>query len=231
MFVKKKKVESKSILNQSHKSKRMDFACENLIESTNWRQVIFSDEKRWNLDGQDGNESFYWLMKDGQPEKYYRYRRYQGGKSTMYWGCFSYYVVGQLIKCPATVTTNRYQQILQQHLLPWLHQNNFNNCIFQQDNAPPHSAKSTMQWIKDNNILILEWPPCSPDCNPIENLWSIVSQTVYKNGRQYSSIQELESSIGTASRSISIETCQRLINSMNNRLVQVIEVSGSHINY
>ena len=110
---------SKPILNQSHKPKRLNFARKNLIENTNWRQVIFSDEKRWNLDGLDGNESFYWLMKDDQPEKYYRYRQYQGRKSTMYWGCFSYYGVGPLIKCPATVTANRYQQILQQHLLPW----------------------------------------------------------------------------------------------------------------
>ena len=78
MVGKKKKVQSKPILNQSHKSKRMDFARENLIESTNWRQVIFSDEKKCNLDGLDGNESFYWLMKDDQSEKYYRYRRYKG---------------------------------------------------------------------------------------------------------------------------------------------------------
>ena len=230
-MVVKKKVQSKPILNQSHKSKRMDFARENLIESINWRQVIFSDEKKWNLDGPDGNESFYWLVKDDQSEKYYRYRRYKGGKSTMYWGCFSYGGVGPLVKCTTTVTANGYQQILQQHLIPWLNQNNINNYLFQQDNAPPHSAKSTVQWAKNNNISILKWPPCSPDCNPIENLWSIVSQTVYKNGKQYSSIQELETSIETAWRSISIETCQRLINSMNKRLIQVIEASGSHINY
>ena len=170
-------------------------------------------------------------MKDDQSQKYYRYRRYKGGKSVMYWGCFSHSGVGPLIKCPTTVTANGYQELLQHHLIPWMYQKNMDNYIFQQDNAPPHSAKSTIEWAKESNITILEWPPCSPDCNPIENLWSIVSQAVYKDGRQYSSIQELEVSIEAAWRSIPIETCQKLINSMNKRLVQVIEASGSHINY
>ena len=105
------------------------------------------------------------------------------------------------------------------------------NYIFQHDNAPPHSKKSTIERVKENNISILEWCPFSPDCNPIGNLWSIVSQIVYKDGKQYSSVQELEVSIETVWQSIPIETCQKLINSMNKRLVQVIEVSGSHVNY
>ena len=96
----------------------------------NWREVIFSDEKRWNLDGPDGNESFFWLMKDDQSQNYYRYRRYQGGKSVMYWGCFSYNGVGPLIKCPITVTANGYQELLQRHLVPYMHQKNMDNPIF-----------------------------------------------------------------------------------------------------
>ena len=71
---KKKKLQNKPILNQTHKSKRLDFARKSLIQSMNWREVIFSDEKRWNLDGPDGNESFFGLMKDDQSQNYYRYR-------------------------------------------------------------------------------------------------------------------------------------------------------------
>ena len=38
----------------------------------------------------------------------------------------------------------------------------------------PHATDltlSSMQWKSDQNMRCLEWPPHSPDLNPIENLW------------------------------------------------------------
>ena len=87
-----------------------------------------------------------------------------------------------------------------------MYEKNMDNYIFQHDNAPPHSAKPTIERVQENNISIIEWPPCSLDCNPIENLSSIICQIVYKYGRQYSSVQELEVSIEAAWQSIPIET-------------------------
>ena len=55
------------------------------------------------------------------------------------------------------------------------------NLIFQQDNAPCHVGKKSMDFIKNNFSNYLEfWPANSPDLSPIEELWSIVEEKLNK---------------------------------------------------
>ena len=37
-------------------------------------------------------------------------------------------------------------------------------------NTPPHTARITKQWLAHNGIPVLDWPPYSPDLNPIEHV-------------------------------------------------------------
>ena len=65
--------------------------------------------------------------------------------------------------------------------------------VFQQDNAPCHTAKIAKQWFQQHNINILEWPSSSPDLNPIENLWQQVKQKLSK--QKITSVGELKKKV------------------------------------
>ena len=47
---------------------------------------------------------------------------------------------------------------------------------FQQDNASCHKAQIISNWLleHDNVFTVLQWPPQSPDLNPIKPLWDVV---------------------------------------------------------
>jgi hypothetical protein len=44
---------------------------------------------------------------------------------------------------------------------------------FQQDQSPVHKSKFLQGWLADQNeVELLDWPPCGTDLNPIENVWA-----------------------------------------------------------
>lgn len=53
------------------------------------------------------------------------------------------------------------------------------NSIFQQDNASTHTARIVREFVAELGREIMIWPPCSPDLNPIENLWTLLKQKIY----------------------------------------------------
>ncbi|KAJ5635170.1 uncharacterized protein N7484_008483 [Penicillium longicatenatum] len=49
-----------------------------------------------------------------------------------------------------------------------------------QDNALTHIAHVVWDALQEMNIEVMEWPPHSPDLNPIENLWALLKASIYK---------------------------------------------------
>lgn len=106
--------------------------------------------------------------------------------------------------------------------------------IFMQDNAPSHTSKYSTAWlarkgIKEENLMI--WPPCSPDLNPIENLWSIIKCAIYKEGKQYTSLNSVWEAVVAAARNVDGEQIKTLTESMDGRLLSVLAKKGGYIGH
>lgn len=96
------------------------------------------------------------------------------------------------------------------------------NLIFQQDNASFHSSKLTKAWFDTSKVRVLSWPSKSPDLNLIENLWGILVREVYRNGRQFSNVQELKDAILASWERVEKVSLKKLLDSMPNRTFEVI---------
>ena len=77
----------------------------------------------------------------------------------------------------------------------------------------------------------MEWPACSPDLNVIENVWGILARRVYANNRQFQSIRELRNAITTFWGEIDMNLLKKLVDSVPNRLCQVINRNGGPTDY
>ena len=76
-------------LTMKHKEKRLEYARQyEIMRAKEWRKVVFSDEKKFNLDGPDGFQK-YWHAKIFLEENYST-RHSRGGYLMVGGGIFSY---------------------------------------------------------------------------------------------------------------------------------------------
>jgi len=98
-----KKFKSKPVLKENHKTDRFEFAQESIKVRRDWSKIIWSDEKKFNLDGPDGIR-YYWH--DLRNEQHYLSKRAFGGGSLMIWGAFVGEKLLDLVVCEHTLDSN-----------------------------------------------------------------------------------------------------------------------------
>ena len=99
--------------------------------------------------------------------------RVKNSPSVMIWGSISSQGTGGLWLMPINTTINAaaYLSMLKEKLSVFMQLHNF-----QQDGAPCHTARVVKRLFEEQDIqLICPWPGSSPDLNPIENCWAVLT--------------------------------------------------------
>ena len=151
-----------------------------------------------------------------------------GSGNVMVWGCMSAAGVGELYFIEENMNSNMYCEILQQSMIPSL-QKLGRSAVFQHDNDPKHTSKTTTALLKRLKVKVMDRPSMSSDLNPIEHLWGILKQKV--EVRKVSNICQLRDVVMKEWKSIPVATCEAMVNSMPWRLKAVLDNDGSHTKY
>ncbi|GMF38439.1 unnamed protein product [Phytophthora fragariaefolia] len=193
-----------------------------------WDTIIFSDEKKWNLDVRDGFQ-YYWRDL-WTPPRQTNMRQARGG-FVMVWAAFTSQGKSPLVVLTGRQNLDDYVYTVSEYLLPFALLNYGVDFIYQQDNGNTHRSKRTKEYFAEEDIRVLDWPSKSPDLNSIENLWAIMSRRFYPNDKQDNTVPQLKAALFEASDAIPTAMLVSLIESMPHRCVEVLDKKGNKKHY
>lgn len=106
--------------------------------------------------------------------------------------------------------------------------------VLQQDNDPSHNETQAVisKWNQDKGSsisLLPNWPPNSPDLNPMENIWAWVDQKV--NALGCATFDQYQQAVLETFQIIPQAHISRLYNSMPKRMADVISLEGDKTKY
>jgi transposase len=207
--------------------KRLSFARQHQHWLKEWNNIIWSDEAHFEVLNRK-NRTFVRRLKHECNEPFNFVPRVQGGGgSVSVWGCIAGGARGPLVMYSGNVNGAAYIKIIEEPL-PMFIENAFdssnNEWAFMHDNAPPHRSAYTMKWLKDHNINVFKWPATSPDLNPIESLWDHIDKELRK--MKPTNVTQLQNMIQDIWHGVTSMRCQKLVDSMPNRIKQCIKSCG-----
>jgi hypothetical protein len=109
------------------------------------------------------------------------------------------------------------------------------NFIFQQDGAPAHSSHLAQDWLHRNTpdfIASVEWPPNSPDLNPLDfHVWGAMLDKYQKHVPKPKNKDELKSVLKSIWRELPQQSIDKAILSFKDRLKCCITANGGHFEH
>lgn len=213
--------------------KRLRFALEHRHwTEEQWMQVLWTDET-WV--GAGLHKRVYVTVRKGEqlnPDCIMTAYRHK--VAWMFWGSFNGTTKGPHLFWEradwGTITGQTYNERIVPLIHGWLTMNP--DLLFMQDNARSHTAqvvKDEMAW---RGIFPIEWPPNSPDMNPIEKLWNKMKDWIQaRYPKQENSYDKLRKIVRDAWDAITEEDLLELIREMPARMQAVIDAEGYHTKY
>jgi hypothetical protein len=233
------------------KAKRLAFAEAN--KRTNWRLVLFTDRKKFGFKYPGVQVSSGRWLKGS--EEHLAAQVNHAGTVNIYAGLSPYGLTlahevagtkglkteykNKMGHGAKNITFEEYETVLKKTLLPggrtlFSQGGGQASWVLQQDNDPAHKLASThlKAWNSKHGSsvsLMQNWPPNSPDLNPIENVWGWMEAKINKLG--CNTWSEFRAAVHRIGREVPQSMVDNLYKSIPKRMRLVLEKGGGKIGY
>lgn len=130
-----------------------------------------------------------------------------------------------------SITGERYiAEILEDYVVPYAPFIG-DDFLLMHDNARPHVARVVGEYLEEVNIPQMEWPPLSPDMNPIEHVWDALGRRIRRRVPAPMTLNELREALLEEWEAIPQHAISHLIEGMPRRMQAVIQARGGNIRY
>ncbi|KAH0785246.1 transposable element tc3 transposase [Histomonas meleagridis] len=99
--------------------------------------------------------------------------------------------------------------------------------VYMQDGARCHTSVDSIDWLEERLDVITDWPPNSPDLNPIELLWAIMKRIVAE--QMPSTVEELKKLLEKTWNELDMELINKLCSGYVDSLRLCLEMEGQSI--
>ena len=193
-----------------------------------WDTVLFSDETHIEL----GPHGQVWVQRPlgAAFEPQYMTTKAAHPDRISIWGCFSGRGLGDIEIFTDILDAPKLRSILDAHLLPSANRLfSGTSWWFQQDNDPKHKSNAVQHWLFTHGVQCIDFPPYSPDLNPIENLWNDLKRRIEK--RNARDIEELRGHVNEEWAATNKDLLVCLSHSMPKRCKAVVANCGHKTTY
>ena len=181
---------NRPLLSKKHAAQRLEWAREHRTWTReDWAKVAWSDESAIQ---KDSDSHVQWVFRRQTKDEKYACKNIRGKSRDgtvfqMIWASFVGDKLGPIVFVDGKVNSDVYIDVLAKEFIPFidaLNADGTSDVVFQRDNASPHTARKTAQFLTDvgheHHFSVMHSPPNSPDMNPIENLWAHLKTELHR---------------------------------------------------